>query len=411
MLWLEKHQWTIAVLIVAAGVALAIAVPKLGTHVRWRSPVSFDAGTAQATLAAIAGGMMTLTGFVFTAVTLVIQTVQSQSPRLLRAIDRSDRTPLVFGVFAATFTYALVVLSRVRDKFVPSGAVDLAIVLVLVCVGLFFRLLVTVRTRLTSGGLVRNVGDQLREAFDELYPEVVVVRGVNATDTRSRPVSTDIHHRGGPGVLQSLNETALVNWAAANDALLDVVPVVGDFVATGAVLARVRSSDHPEVDELGRFFKIGAVRTLEQDAAYGFRLLVDIAIRALSPAVNDPTTAVQTLDQLDDLLQRLAQRPLGAALIYDASEQPRVHVPGPTWESFVGLALDEIRLFGAGSIQVTRRLRALLVDLLAVAPPGRHAPVQQRLDALLISNERQFPDADDRRRANQADHQGLGAPA
>jgi uncharacterized membrane protein len=120
-------------------------------------------GAAESTLGAIAGGMITLTGFVLTAVTLIVQTVQSQSPRLLRVLDRTDTTPLLFGTFTATFTFALVALSQVRQASVPDVSVTLALLLVLVCAGLFLRLLVTFRTTLTVGGLAKRIGNRLRD--------------------------------------------------------------------------------------------------------------------------------------------------------------------------------------------------------------------------------------------------------
>ena len=246
-------------------------------------------------MAAIAGGMITLTGFVFTAVTLVIQTVQSQSPRLLRAIDRTDRTPILFGLFSATFSYSLVALSSVHGDSAPAITVDFAIFLVLVCVAAFFRLLMTLRTRLTSGGLVRTIGNQLRESFEQLYP----MQGTEGDEGPVDPGQTDlttvaVHHTGAPGVFQSFIEVRLVAWAARHAAVVSFRPVVGDFVPTGAVVADVIMSAPPsDLEGAAASLRIGPVRTLDHDPAYGFRLLADIAVRALSPAVNDPTTAVQ----------------------------------------------------------------------------------------------------------------------
>jgi uncharacterized membrane protein len=317
---------------------------------------------------------------------------------------------MVFGIFAGTFTYALVVLGGVRTNNVPGDCVYFAIALVLLCVGSFFRLLATLRTRLTSGGLVRTIGNELRAAFEELYPAV----GEEAVEPASLGDSHHVvalHHLDRPGVFQSFDEEELVQLASSLDAVVDIEVVVGDFVPSGSRLATVSAaSGPPDTETFCRLVHIGAVRTLNQDPAYGFRLLADVGVRALSPAVNDPTTAVQTLDQLDDLLHRLASRPLGNGEIVDESGVARVRYRAPNWEVFVSLALDEIRIAGASSLQVVRRLRALLGDLSADVPAPRQAVVIERLQAL-DENVSRFETPFDRRQAAMPDRQGIGQPS
>lgn len=150
-------------------------------------------------------------------------------------------------------------------------------------------------------------------------------------------------------------------------------------------------------------------RTFEQDPKYPLRLLVDTAIMALSPAVNDPTTAVQAIDQIQDLLHRLGGRILGAGFVRDAQGDLRVVFPMPTWEEYLALAFDEIRLYGADSIQVLRRLRAALIDLAtSVADPTRAGAVREYLKHVNAMVERSSHDVFDKAHALQADPQGLG---
>jgi uncharacterized membrane protein len=149
---------------------------------------------------------------------------------------------------------------------------------------------------------------------------------------------------------------------------------------------------------------------MEQDPAYGVRLLVDIALRALSPAINDPTSAVQALDQLDDVLHRLARRSLGDGRLLDDSGRVLVRFPAPRWDAFVALAIDEIIVYGAGSIQVTRRLRALLDDLMASAPPSRRPPVSARIATLQRAIRGALADETIAAEAMEPDHQGIGSP-
>ena len=159
-----------------------------------------------------------------------------------------------------------------------------------------------------------------------------------------------------------------------------------------------------------RAFTTGNERTFEQDPQYPIRLLVDIAIRALSPAVNDPTTAVQALDQIEDLLRRLSHRSLGSGAYPDKHGEPRLFLPHPSWDDFLSLSFDEIRFCGATSVQVMRRMKALIADLIDSAPAERIASLRihdERLDATIA---RAFVDPADRATASLADRQGLGSP-
>jgi uncharacterized membrane protein len=212
-----------------------------------------------------------------------------------------------------------------------------------------------------------------------------------------------VRHRGGPAVVVAIDRRGLVRMARRASGTIALVPQVGDFVAEGQPLFLVRGR---RIDErrLRRAVVFGDERTLEQDPRFGLRLLVDIAIRALSPGINDPTTAVQILDRLDFLLHHLATRRLGTGWLADRSGQVRLVFATPVWEDYLELALTEIRQYGAGSVQVVRRLRALLEDLREVVPEARRAAVEQqlqRLDAGVAS--------DDPALAARADRQGLGA--
>jgi len=398
---------------VIIAIAAGLILPRLEFHYKWSPLISYDVGTAQATLGAIASGMITLTGFVLTAVTLIVQTVQSQSPRLMRMVDHTDRTPILFGTFTATFTFALVVLSQVRENAVPDLSVLLSLLLVLVSVGLLLRLLATFRTTLTTGGLARAVGNQLRGLIEALYPtrfDPALSGSAAAGQGKPRPGSPWlVRYAGQPGVFQAFDEPKAVALAAATGTEIRFIPAVGDFLVSGARLA-AGTGQAPDAAELRGLVRVGPIRTLEQDPAYGIRLLVDIALRALSPAVNDPTSAVQALDQLDDALQRLVRRSLGDGRLLDEGGRVQVRFPAPTWEAFLELAVDEIIVYGAGSIQVTRRLRALLDDLLTSAPPSRRPPVSERVATLQRAVSRALPDAALAAEAMEPDHQGIGSP-
>jgi uncharacterized membrane protein len=156
--------------------------------------------------------------------------------------------------------------------------------------------------------------------------------------------------------------------------------------------------------------RLDTERTFAQDPKYLFRLLVDISIRALSPAINDPTTAVQSLDQITDLLGRLGRRNLDIGRQYDAGGTLRLTMPAPSWEDYLSLACDEIRMYGATSTQVMRRMRAMFHDLIDAVPPDRRPALERQMALLDRSIERSFPDGEDRLEARKEDRQGLGLP-
>ena len=224
------------------------------------------------------------------------------------------------------------------------------------------------------------------------------------------PLTQALTHSGEPRAITRFDLEKLVRVAQEADAVVAIECGVGDTVVEDAVLLRVYGATRKLPEQtLTRAIHLATSRSFEQDPKYAIRLLVDIAIRALSPAVNDPTTAVQALDQIEDLLRRLGCRQLEAGYARDAAGKIRVTFPVPTWQDYLALAFDEIRQFGAASIQVGRRLRAALVGLGdTIAVDERRAAVQQYLDHLNLGIGQSSFDDQDRAAAQQEDRQGLG---
>lgn len=322
-----------AVLLVVLGAFLGWAVPVWERHLP-STGLGFDASTAQATLAAIAGGMITLAGFIVTAITLVIQTVQSMSPRLVAALGHFSRYLVLFGLLIGTALYALVALSQVRESHVPRGSVTFAVGLVLVDSVVVLRLLASLRHAVTGGGLSRAVGERLRTVIDQAYPPGPAVPAPPTGDA-DRATRVPVVHGGGPAVLLSIDEPRLVRIAARHDLRIRFVHAIGDFLGAHDTVAFLEPAHGRGgagtrlAKRVAACVRYGPSRTVEQDAPYGFRLLADITVRALSPAVNDPTTAVQSLDQIEDALLRLSQRSLGDAWLLDAAGTPGCRTPHP----------------------------------------------------------------------------------
>jgi hypothetical protein len=206
-----------------------------------------------------------------------------------------------------------------------------------------------------------------------------------------------------------VNVDRLVRLAASADATIEVLVVVGETVVESTPVLRVIGG-RVAIDEsaLLSAIELDVERTFEQDPKYAIRLLVDIAIRALSPAVNDPTTAVQALDQIGDLLLRLSRRRIERGAFRDAAGRLRVIMPVPTWDDFLWLAFGEIHAYGATSLQVVRRMHALVADLLAAVPDERRLALQYWQARLKNSVAAHFSDPAERAVATAEDRQGLG---
>jgi uncharacterized membrane protein len=229
------------------------------------------------------------------------------------------------------------------------------------------------------------------------------------TDVAALPLIQTLAHDGGPLVVQAVNTGALVELASRASGTIVMTVAVGDTVLEGMPILRVHGAGPalPE-EKLRDAVELGTERTFEQDPKYAIRLLVDVAIKALSPAINDPTTAVQALDQIEDLMLRLGRCELDVGRVCDAAGKLRFEMPVPTWDDLVVLALDEIRYCGATSIQVMRRMRALLQDLTHQVLPDRQAALTYYLVRVEKGIRRDLQDADDQRDALEPDRQGLG---
>ncbi|WP_406135241.1 DUF2254 domain-containing protein [Streptomyces sp. NBC_01089] len=394
----------LAVALVGASVLLGWWLPH-AERSRDLGGLSYDPAAAQATLGAIASGIIALTGFVLTAVTLVIQSVQSMSPRLAGILGFFERSLVLFGSLTGTAVYALVVLAQVSERHVPRLSVTLAIAFVVLSTGATLRTLAGLREVITGGGLVRAVGLRLHTTLDHTWR---VPHGAESEQRAEEAVVTATRS----GVVRHIDGPAIAEIAAGCDVHITCLPAVGSFVEPGAPLLRVTTGALPDaaVRRLIRAVRLGPSRHIDHDPAYGLRLLVDVAIRALSPGINDPTTAVQALDQIEAALLRLATRPLGPVVVRDRAGAPRLTVPRPDWDALLDLALAEILLYGAGSLQVQRRLRALLDTLARTIPPSRTATLAAYrgiLDRTALS----LPDPAMTRTATTPDPQGIGGPA
>ncbi len=378
--YLRSSLWFIPLSFTVASILLAELLLTLDT--RFPSGGAVFGGTAEGArsiLSTIAQSMLSFTALVFTVTMLVLQLASSQlSPRVMRTFLRDRGNQVVLGLFVATFVYTLVVLRDIRtpvdggEGFVPGIAVTAAFVLLLASVAAFIYYIDHMAHAIRATTVMDSIANETFAAMDRLFPDVRGAGIVEDISAEPYPGSTSDVRAEGWGVVVAVDESALLELAAVDDRAVRLVPTVGDAISRGAPLFQLSGQwNGPDTDRLRQTVSLGQERTLQQDVAFGIRQLVDIALRALSSGINDPTTAVQALDRIEEVLRRLAARQFPSPLRCDAAGLPRLWMAWPTWASYLELATDEIRLAGAGQPLVARRLRTMLEDVAAVAPAER----------------------------------------
>jgi uncharacterized membrane protein len=371
--------------------------------------IGFDGGpdSARSILSTIAASMLTFLALVFTLTVVALQLASDFSPRLLRTFLSTTATKVALGLFVATFTYAVLVLREVDPDNVPELSVTIAIILVIVSVIAFVYYVSEVAQSLRVASIVERAGQGSRDEIERGILDRGGEAGEEETDrdlgwraVEGAEPADVLTWEGQAGVVTAIDLDRMREIADRENAIIELRAQVGDFLPSGAPLAAVFGAD-PEVDtaELATAIATAKERTFHQDAAFGLRQLADVAARGLSPGINDPTTAVQALDQIHDILLRLGEGRLYSGVLRGPEGEVRVLVPVHSWDDYVHLSIDEIRIYGEGSMQVSRRLHALLEDLRDRLPACRTPAVERQLELLDESVERGFANETDRRRA------------
>ncbi|MBA4187810.1 MAG: DUF2254 domain-containing protein [Planctomycetaceae bacterium] len=366
---------------------------------------------ARSLLGTLAGSMLTFIVFVLSATLIVVQLASGQlTPRVIALVLASPGVKVSLGVLTFTFTFTLAALARVEDR-VPDLLVSVAVILNLICIIVFFEFVQQLSTGLRPASLMLLVSDRAQDVIEQVYPVIFDPKTPEQGASGACPVAGAhvIEFTGRSGVVMAFGLEHLIRLAQSTDSTIEMLPQVGDSVTRGEPLFRVYGGTRPlPSHSLRACVAVGTERTLDQDPRFAFRILVDIANKALSPAINDPTTGVLAIDQINNLLLSLGRRRLDEGLAYDCDGKLRVVYGTPDWPDYVTLAVSEIRQYGEGSLQVIRRLRAMLEHLIANLPEARWPSLQQELAMLNNAVARKFPDEDDRKRAGIGDYQGVG---
>ena len=374
--------------------------------------LGFSPASARDTLSAVATGMISFTGFVLAVVLLVLQFGSTAfSPRVVRSFRRDRVVKHALGVFVATFVYALYVITDVESDEIQGAefTVVLSLALLLASVFLFLALIHRVTENLRVAGVLRRIARDADRAVRRAYPHAL-----GAAPAVEWPVDAfeleaiEVRHAGEGAVVKAVDRRALAALGARAGGVVSVVPALGDHVPRGAVLAEVRGTREVSERAVRRAIVLGDERTIEADPGFALRLFVEIGARATSQAINDPGTAVAALDRIEDLLRALAARALDTRAMTGRDGRVHATIPVPGWEDYVVLGIDEIRRYGADDLQVARRLRALLDDLLAAVPAERRPALEAARARLEASVEAHFGDPADHALARVADRHGLG---
>jgi uncharacterized membrane protein len=406
-LWFLPMLWAVGA-ITAALVLVGIDHRLGGDDPKW---LVFGSGAdnARTILSVIAASAMAFTGTVFSILIVALQLASTQfSPRVLRTFLRDRGSQHCLGVFVATSVYAIVVLRDVGDEVeVPGLALTGAFCMVILSIFAFVFLIHHVASSIRAVSIIETVAAETRRSIRENFPPEGAP-DEPAPDERAlgEPDQVVTLDRG-PGNLHGHDEDDLVRIGTEHDCTIVVLPTIGDYLPSNIPVFHIHGADGVDPERLLRHIGTGRERTTFQDTAFGFRQLVDVAVKALSPGINDPTTAVQCIDRIHDLLRRIAVRPTPTGHHHDDAGVLRLVVPRPGWDDYVHLAFDEIRHSGVGQVQIPRRMRAALLDLKTVAGPERQVALDLHLTALDDAVGRTYDNAEDRARADEADLQGL----
>lgn len=368
------------------------------------------AAGARSMLSAIAGSLITVTGVVFSVTIVALQLASSQfTPRVLGSFMADRVNQGVLGVFIGTFTYTLLVLRTIRSEaddrelFVPHVAVTVALVLLIVSIAALIIYINHSARSIQASVILHRETDRTLGRVEVLFPERVGHPSHDQSDDPhdttppAGPARTVLASRS--GYVQALHADSL--WKVENAHRAQFITIrmdvaIGAFVFPGKQLATVWPAD--VVDErvecaVRAAFALGSERTIEQDVEFGLVVIADIALRALSPGINDPTTAMQCIDRLTEILAALGTRDRPSAARRSPDGTVRLLMPSPTFSQVVSIAFDQIRLFGAENPTIATRLLVSIGELGTVVPARLHDTLRAQADAVLQQSRRSIDDA------------------
>jgi uncharacterized membrane protein len=408
--YLRSSLWIVPLVAIPLELAATRILHRLDGWVGW---TFLDLGVpgAQAMLNAIITATLSFVVFTFGSLLVALQVASGQlTPRIIATVlVRNDVVRYTTGLFIFTLLFAVSAINKMQ------GTVFQLVVFVAACLGILcfaaFLYLIDYAARLLRPiSILSRVGQAGLKVIESVYPEPTL--GANRSDAPRHELGKPtrvIPHGGTSEIVLAANLRKLIAQAQRSNGVIEFVPQIGDFIATDEPLFKLYGGAASlDEDDLRSAVAFGLERTMEQDPTFAYRIVLDIALKALSPAINDPTTAVIAIDQLHRLLRKAGNRNLRTDEILAKSGQLLVLFRTPNWEDFVHLAFTEIRQCGAQNMQIARRLRAMIDNLIETLPKHRHAVLLEELKLLDRDVERHFVHPEDRALARLGDSQGLG---
>lgn len=408
----KNSLWVVPV----AGVVICLLAQRLVSRLdnRWDPPSSltFTPSTAGLMLSAIVAASMSLAGFMLTILVLLVQMASSSySPRTLLFVFRNSQLKLALALFVGTSAFAFLSMGEISDTTANNLSVLVCGLLSLFSILFFLQCLSQLMHGIRPAKMADRVAAAGHLVIAEVYPDPAPAeQDLHYRDVLPEaPAGRTVRHVRQGAVLQGLDTAGLMQLAIAHDAMIVLTVAAGDFLRYQGVALQIYGGQSlPSDRALMEHLALGSERTPEQDPLFALRVVVDISLKALSAAINDPTTGEQLLDRVEDLLVDLIQRDLHTGVFRDDRNIPRLVYPTPTWEDYLRLGVTEIRLYGGQNPQICRRMAALLDNLLEVAPPYRRDLIIEEQARLGRNIEQNFPDPLDRAVADVLDTQGFG---
>ena len=402
--------WIVPLVAIALVLLLAPLLRALDGWLQWRV-TGLDVEGAQALFQTVITLTLSFLVFIFGSLLVAIQVAGGQlTPRIIATtLLRDNVVRYTVGLFVFTLVFAVMALNRLQGH-VYQLVTFVAALLGIACMMNFLFFVDYAARLLRPVSICTRLGESGLEVIDAVYPQPLGDEPDDPAHVRLPAIAVrECVHEAASEVILALDIASLLAEATRRDGVVEFVPCVGDFLASGETLFRLHGGA-ADIDDrrLRAAVAFGPERTLEQDPMFAFRILVDIALKALSPAINDPTTAVLALDQVHRLLRVVGTRRLRGEAIVDARGTVRVVVRTPDWDDYVHMACREVRACGASSVQVARRLAAMLDDLARLLPPARRAAIDTERALLDRALAQLYPFAEDLSLARTPDIQGLG---
>jgi uncharacterized membrane protein len=359
-------------------------------------PVNQDPQVALTILAGIASSIMTVVSIVFAILLMTLTLASTQfSPRILVSFVRDKSTQWTLGIFLGTFSYCMAALPSVRSAprpFVPPLTLLVAMGLALLCVGWLIFFINHISRSISVSNIVDRIARETEEVIDEFMPRE---RGPFEIAEPAEPFR-DMRERlivsRQSGYIRFVDVAFLVERAKSYGLRIVLERRVGQFVPAGAPILRVAEAGRvtPEREaQLLTAIDIGAARTMQQDVEFGVIQIVDIALRAISPAVNDPTTAITCIDQLARVLIYWAARVPPRSYLHSPPHVLRLAMPWIGYDGLLDTAFEQIRHYARGDVAVSLRLLRAFDDMVAAGPPpGQSSTLIERARRVLAGCER-----------------------